>query len=157
MENTAISPDTDKPVEQRLQETAAVCLSSLTAWQKNLKCEDAREKLLEAVHDLRKVCARLEVDIAMNDRTATNSKPIPIPEHKSKMEKRTDQKPLSEILPVAEIKKANARKKIEIEEADDDIDDVMDADVDMADEATNDKPKAKRPRRQKKEDKPSEE
>jgi hypothetical protein len=147
----SIAPETDTPVEQRLQETAAVCLSSLEAWKKDLKDEDAREKLLEAVHELRKVCARLEVDIAMSDRKNINAKHIPIPEHKSKTEKRKDQKPLSEILPVAEIKKANERKKIEIEEANDAGDDADD-DVVNEDNGADEKPKQRRPRRKKKED-----
>jgi len=101
---------------QRLQETAAKCLTSLEAWNSNLKDIDAREALLEAVHELRKVTSRLEIDIAMNDRQVVNAKPIPIPEHKSKIE-RKNQKPLSEILPVAELKEAGQKRKIAIAEA----------------------------------------
>ena len=143
---------------QRLQETAAKCLSSLDTWSKDLKNTEARENLLEAVHELRKVTSRLEIDIAMNDRNVTNSKPIPVPEHKSKTEKRT-QKPLSDILPVAEIKETNRRRKIEIAAANDmDEDDMQDeaADGETAEAAAEEKPKKKptrRPRRQKREGK----
>lgn len=150
----------------RLQETAAKCLSSLDAWNKDLNNFEARENLLEAVHELRKVTSRLEIDIAMNDQRAANAKTIPIPEHKSKTEKRK-QKPLSDILPVAEIKESNRRKKIEIAAAndmddDDDYQDDDDGNDDGQQPETNEapgdeKPKKKvqqrRPRRQKRDDK----
>lgn len=157
-DNAAIASDNETPIDRRLQETAAMCLSSLEKWKANLKDEDARETLMEAVHELRKVCSRLEIDIAMNDRQNTNAKRIPVPEHKSKTETRKDQKPLSEILPVAEIRKANERKKIEIASADEDDNDNVDFDtMDMDDDTpqpesnTGDtpSPKQRRPRRKK--------
>jgi len=120
---------------QRLQETAAKCLSSLNAWNDDLKNMDARETLLEAVHELRKVTSRLEIDIALNDRKVVNAKPIPVPEHKSKIEKKK-QKPLSEILPIAEIRDANEKRKIEIKNAQDDHDN--DLEQDMSDDSEND-------------------
>ena len=133
----------------RLQETAAKCLSSLDAWNKDLKNVEARENLLDAVHELRKVTSRLEIDIAMNDRKATNSKPMPIPEHKSKIEKKS-QKPLSEILPVAEIKEKRKKKKIDIE-ATDSNDEPENVDIeDVSDEGDAKKPR--RPRRKKRDD-----
>ena len=133
----------------RLQETAAKCLSSLDAWNKDLNNREARETLLDAVHELRKVTSRLEIDIAMNDRKVTNAKPMPIPEHKSKTEKRS-QKPLSEILPVADIKASNKKKKIEIEAADDD--DVSDDFESDDNEPAKEEKKPRRPRRKKRED-----
>lgn len=139
---------------QRLQETAAKCLSSLDAWNKDLKDTEARETLLESVHELRKVTSRLEIDIAMNDRKAVNAKPIPIPEHKSKME-RKKQKPLSEVLPVAELKEAGAKRKIAIAEAkaqkeENDSNEVASSHTDDKPQQEN-KP-ARRPRRKKKEE-----
>jgi AAA15 family ATPase/GTPase len=141
---------------QRLQETAAKCLSSLDAWNSDLKDTEARETLLEAVHELRKVTSRLEIDIAMNDRKAVNAKPIPIPEHKSKME-RKNQKPLSEILPVAELKEAGEKRKIAIAEAKAAKDQNADVDEDTASDnvtenTSEEKKPARRPRRKKKED-----
>lgn len=153
---------TEENTAQRLQETAAKCLSSLDAWNSNLKDTDARESLLEAVHELRKVTSRLEIDIAMNDRKAVNAKPIPIPEHKSKLE-RKNQKPLSEILPMAELREAGEKRKIAIKEAkaakasqnnqsdnDDDVDTSADANEPQPQE-NQDKPasKVRRPRRKK--------
>ena len=107
---------TEQNTAERLQETAAKCLSSLDSWNKNLKDVEARESLLEAVHELRKVTSRLEIDIAMNDRQVVNAKPLPIPEHKSKA-KNKNQKPLSEILPVAELREKGEKRKIAIQEA----------------------------------------
>ena len=143
----------EKPVEQRLSESAAKCLSCWDVWKKDAKNEEAREHLLESVHELRKVAARIEVDVAMAERLNANSKPIPIPEHKSKMENKKNQKPLSDILPVAEIKKANAaKKKINIEDADQE--DTSDNDTNAphkADQNVQEKPKARRGRRKKQE------
>ncbi len=149
---------TNENTAQRLQETAAKCLSSLDAWNGDLKNTEARETLLEAVHELRKVTSRLEIDIAMNDRKAVNAKPIPIPEHKSKME-RKNQKPLSEILPVAELRESGEKRKIAIAEAkaskdENNAEDHNDVSVsDNAEESTvEEKKPARRPRRKKKED-----
>jgi hypothetical protein len=137
---------------QRLQETAAKCLSSLDAWNKDLKNTEARESLLEAVHELRKVTSRLEIDIAMNDRENVNSNPIPIPEHKSKIEKKK-QKPLSDILPVAELREKGEKRKIAIQEAEDAAEDNVhdDPNIEVDDTSENDEPKKKirKPRRKK--------
>lgn len=122
---------------QRLQEAAAKCLSSLNAWNDDLKNTDARETLLEAVHELRKVTSRLEIDIALSDRKVVNAKPIPVPEHKSKMEKKK-QKPLSEILPVAEIRESNEKRKIEIQNAQDDMDDEIESNMGDDNESNDD-------------------
>lgn len=109
---------TTENTAERLQETAAKCLSSLDSWNKDLKDVTARESLLEAVHELRKVTSRLEIDIAMNDRKVVNAKPLPIPEHKSKARDK-NQKPLSEILPVAELREKGDKRRIAIQEAKD--------------------------------------
>ena len=144
-----------KETAQRLQETAAKCLSSLEKWNGDLNDNEAREALLDAVHELRKVTSRLEIDIAMNDRKATNSRPLPIPEHKSKMEKKAkNQRPLSEILPVAEIRDARNARKIEIQNSEDDTDDNDIVDQSPEDNDGEEKQK-RRPRRKKREDRKS--
>jgi len=142
--------NSENNTSQRLQEAAAKCLSSLDAWNKDLKNEDARDTLLEAVHELRKVTSRLEIDIALNDRSVINAKPLPIPEHKSKMEKKK-QKPLSEILPVAELKEKSAKRKIAIEENADDDNGMTEA-ADATSESTEDTKKTRKPRRRKRSD-----
>jgi hypothetical protein len=145
---------------QRLQETAAKCLTSLESWNSDLKNIEARESLLEAVHELRKVTSRLEIDIAMNDRKAVNAKPIPIPEHKSKLE-RKNQKPLADILPVAELRESGKKRKIAIAEAkaakQDNHNDDVDTSADTGDDNNDDQqdkpaPKTRRPRRKKQEE-----
>lgn len=115
-------------LKQRLQNASAACIEAYEAWQSDVKNDAARGKLMDTVHELRKVSSRLEIEIALNDRKNTNAKRIPIPEHKSKMENRKDQKPLSEILPVAELKEAR-RKKLELQAAEDDHDDDFDPDA----------------------------
>ena len=115
-------------LKQRLQNASAACVDAYEAWQNDVKNDVAREKLMDTVHELRKVSSRLEIEIALNDRKNTNAKRIPIPEHKSKMENRKDQKPLSEILPVAELKEAR-RRKLELQAREDDQDDDFDNEV----------------------------
>jgi len=44
---------------------------------------ETRESLLEAVHELRKVAARMEIEIAVSERDQMTQKPIPIPPHRS--------------------------------------------------------------------------
>lgn len=143
---------TSENTAQRLQEAAAKCLSTLDAWNKDLANNDAREALLETVHELRKVTSRLEIDIAMNDRKALNAKPIPVPEHKSKMEKKK-QKPLSEILPVAELREAGQKRKIAIEEAKAQESESVEGHDNSVEDNVGEKPKqTRRPRRKKKDD-----
>lgn len=151
----------DENTAQRLQETAAKCLNSLETWNNDLKDRDARETLLEAVHELRKVTSRLEIDIAMNDRKVVNAKPLPVPEHKSKVEKK-NQKPLSEILPVAELREAGQKRKIAIAEAkkaknsnqdnDNSDDNDTDSSADTSQSSNDDVKKVRRPRRKKRDD-----
>ncbi|MCB9996452.1 MAG: hypothetical protein H6869_08470 [Rhodospirillales bacterium] len=80
-------------IEDRLKEATSNCLSSHGEWDKNKKDSKARETLMEAVHELRKVAARLEIEIAISERDEMASKPIPIPPHRSnkrKMENNVD-------------------------------------------------------------------
>ncbi len=70
-------------IEQRLRTATDSCISSYDAWRKNQKDTGVREALLEAVHELRKVAARLEIEIAVSERDEMAAKPIPIPPHRS--------------------------------------------------------------------------
>ncbi|PJB69506.1 MAG: hypothetical protein CO093_10320 [Alphaproteobacteria bacterium CG_4_9_14_3_um_filter_47_13] len=70
-------------IETRLKEATDVCLKCHTEWNKDQKDSKARENLMEAVHELRKVAARLEIQIAISERNEMASKPIPIPAHRS--------------------------------------------------------------------------
>ncbi len=70
-------------IEQRLKETTANCIKSYEAWRGNQKSEEAREELAEAIHELRKVASRLEIEIAVSEREQMASRPIAIPPHRS--------------------------------------------------------------------------
>lgn len=75
-------------IEQRLKEATANCLAAHAEWHGNRKDSGTREKLMESVHELRKVAARLEIEIAISERDEMAAKPIPIPPHRSSNRKR---------------------------------------------------------------------
>lgn len=77
-------------VEKRLKEATDNCLTSHAEWTNNRKDGKSREALMEAVHELRKVAARLEIEIAISERDEMASKPIPIPPHRSNKRKQPD-------------------------------------------------------------------
>ena len=70
-------------IEKRLRDSADACVTSYEAWRKDEKNSKSREELLEAVHELRKVSSRLEIEIAISERQDMAEKPIPIPPHRS--------------------------------------------------------------------------
>ena len=69
-------------IKQRLQESTADCIKCYEAWEKDKKNSDSREALNNAVHEMRKVASRLEIDLAVSERDEMASKPIPIPPHR---------------------------------------------------------------------------
>jgi hypothetical protein len=70
-------------VQKRLKDATENCLKCHENWNKDKKDAGAREKIIEAVHELRKVAARLEIEIAVSERDQMASKPIPIPSHRA--------------------------------------------------------------------------
>lgn len=70
-------------IEQRLKETTADCIKCYEVWGQDKQNEEARENLAEAIHELRKVASRLEIDIALSEREQMSGKPISIPSHRS--------------------------------------------------------------------------
>lgn len=70
-------------IEKRLKEATDACLAAHSEWNSDQKDGSKRESLMEAVHEIRKVSARLEIMIAISERDQMASKPIPIPAHKS--------------------------------------------------------------------------
>ena len=70
-------------IKKRLQESTETCLKCYEAWDADKKNSDARENLQEAIHDLRKVGSRLEIEIAVSERDNMSDKPLPIPPHRS--------------------------------------------------------------------------
>ena len=69
-------------VAQRLKDCSEKTLDSYSAWNETKKPEQ-REDLQEALHELRKVASRVEIEIAMSDRATGGPKQIPIPSHRS--------------------------------------------------------------------------
>ena len=67
----------------RLREAADQCLKAYDAWQNNKKDIDARGNLADAVHDLRKVASRVEIEVAMSERDEMVQRPLPVPPHRS--------------------------------------------------------------------------
>lgn len=70
-------------IEQRLKESSEACIKSYESWRGNQKSSEARETLMDAVHELRKVASRLEIEIAVSERDQMADRPLPIPPHRS--------------------------------------------------------------------------
>ena len=67
----------------RLQTTSQECLKAYETWEKSKKDLKAQEDLGSAIHELRKVTSRLEIELAVSEREQMASRPLPIPSHKS--------------------------------------------------------------------------
>jgi hypothetical protein len=70
-------------IETRLKQASDNCIKHYEAWRKEKKNGEAIEALREAIHELRKVGARLEIEMAVSERDELGAKPIPIPPHRS--------------------------------------------------------------------------
>lgn len=73
----------DDETDKRLRETADECIKAYEAWMKSKKDFGARENLMEALHELRKVASRLEIEVAVSERDEMTQRPIPIPPHRA--------------------------------------------------------------------------
>ncbi len=74
-------------IQTRLQETSTSCLEAYTSWQGDKKNSAHQEKLASAIHELRKVSSRLEIELAVSERDQMTSKPLPIPAHRANSKK----------------------------------------------------------------------
>lgn len=70
-------------IKQRLKDASDACIKTFDAWHAKPGDHSAREALQEAVHELRKVGARLEIELAVSDRKTQGNEPIPIPSHRA--------------------------------------------------------------------------
>lgn len=70
-------------IQTRLNETSQNCLVAYEAWDKDRQDKKSQEELHAAIHELRKVSSRLEIDLAVSERNQSTAKPLPIPAHKS--------------------------------------------------------------------------
>lgn len=54
-------------IKERITNAADACIKAHAAWDGNEQDKAARNALLEAIHELRRVTARLEIDIAHSE------------------------------------------------------------------------------------------
>lgn len=82
-----VEPPPVDAVEGRLRDTARGCLSAYRAWRQS-PGEASLQGLGDAVHELRKVLARLEIDMSASRRNEQATRPIPIPPHRAQRNQR---------------------------------------------------------------------
>jgi len=70
-------------IQTRLKEASQNCLEAYAAWEGQKKDSKVQEDLHSAIHELRKVSSRLEIELAISERDQMTSKPIPIPAHRA--------------------------------------------------------------------------
>ncbi|MBI1300087.1 MAG: hypothetical protein GC137_00375 [Alphaproteobacteria bacterium] len=70
-------------IKARLQTASKECLEAYEAWASHKKDAKMQEALHDAIHELRKISSRLEIELAISERDQLASKPIPVPSHKS--------------------------------------------------------------------------
>lgn len=74
-------------IENRLRAAADSCIGKYAEWRANRHDGDTREALQDAIHELRKVSSRLEVELAVSEREELAMRPIPIPPHRAARER----------------------------------------------------------------------
>lgn len=77
-------------IQKRFAETSKECMEAYEAWDSDKKTGEKRERLMAAIHELRKVTSRLEIELAISERNEQAKKPIPIPPHRSSRKKKGD-------------------------------------------------------------------
>jgi transposase-like protein len=75
------TPPVDE-VEGRLRETARTCLAAYRGWRQT-PGENSIQTLADAVHELRKALARIEIDMSASRKEEQAIRPIPIPSHRA--------------------------------------------------------------------------
>ena len=70
-------------INKRLRDNADACIKAFEVWTAQNKSIESREPLMEAMHEVRKVLARVEIEIAVSERDRLGSRPLPIPPHRS--------------------------------------------------------------------------
>lgn len=84
-QTAAAPPSRSEPidaVEARLRDTARSCLVAYRGWRTQPN-ETTIQSLSDAMHDLRKALARIEIDISATRRDEQAQRPIPIPAHRA--------------------------------------------------------------------------
>ena len=79
---TGSNPPPVDAVEARLRDTARGCLAAYRGWRQQ-PGETSIQALSDAVHELRKALARIEIDMSASRREEQAIRPIPIPAHRT--------------------------------------------------------------------------
>jgi|GEM_PF-2918030 len=74
----------------RLRAISDQCVKSYESWLNDKKDGKSRESLQDAIHELRKVASRLEIEVAVSERQSQTQKQIPIPAHRSQNSNKGD-------------------------------------------------------------------
>jgi transposase-like protein len=80
--DTSVEPEPMDEIEARLRSTSSACVEAYRAWRRPA-AEDTRRGLADAVHELRKVVARIEIELAASRRDEHALQPIPLPLHRA--------------------------------------------------------------------------
>ena len=75
-------PEPVDEIEARLRSASTACVGAYRAWRQPA-IEDAHRGLADAVHELRKVVARIEIELAASRRDEHALQPIPLPLHRA--------------------------------------------------------------------------
>lgn len=78
-------------IEKRLREVADNCVNAYLQWNTAKRDAESREDLQDAIHELRKVSARLEIEIAVSERDEMAQRPIPIPPHRATRKRQNEE------------------------------------------------------------------
>jgi hypothetical protein len=70
-------------VKQRLVLASETCVKAYEKWSDDQKSSASRESLQDAIHELRKVASRLEIELAISERDQNAQKPLAIPPHRA--------------------------------------------------------------------------
>lgn len=74
-------------IQARLAETSQQCLKAYEQWRSDEKNDKSQEELQSAIHELRKVASRLEIELAISERDNNAQKKLPIPPHRANRKK----------------------------------------------------------------------
>jgi hypothetical protein len=73
----------DQDTKTRFEATSKDCYDAYVSWCANQKDKEARAVLNEAIHELRKVVSRFEIELAVSERNDSRKKPLSAPKHRN--------------------------------------------------------------------------
>ena len=79
-----MADNTEQTIEERLKNNTSELFEALEAWRDAKLDDEARQRLRDTIHELHRIAARLEIDMAVAERDEQAKKPIPIPGHRAK-------------------------------------------------------------------------